>query len=668
MKNWHISTALASLTIAVAMPAHAKEMEAGDLLNLSLEQLSNIEVTSVSKKSEKASEAAAAIFVITQDDIRRSGMTSIPEVLRIVPGLNVARSGSHQWAISSRGFNDQFANKLLVLIDGRSVYTPIYSGVYWDVQDTPLQDIERIEVIRGPGATQWGANAVNGVINIITKNAKDTQGGLASATVGSLDRSLNTARYGVKIGEQAYARTYVKYDDYSEVKTMGRAGADDAWNKAQGGFRADWKTEGSKNMTLQGDVYRAGEDGQFNLPATFSPTADREKVIGGNILGKWENKLSADSEISFQAYYDVAKRNNSVLEQDIQTLDLDAQHVWTPTKGHDVVWGVGYRLVMSDIVGDSYITFTPQERSDNLFSAFVQDKITLSPESVFLTLGSKFEHNDYTGFEYQPSARLSWLVDKKQTVWTSVSRAVRTPNISTADSQLLLTPVPIPPFFPPAFLARVGSEDTKSEKLIAYEAGYRIEPANNLSFDIAGFYNDYENLLMGAAGTPFGPVVSPTLGGYFVVPINPVSMGSAHSWGTEISAKWNPTNYLDLAAGYTLLQTKFDQVDPFFNFAGKSPQQQFNVRATVDLPYDLEFNTAFYYVDELTATDLSTGRGIDDYTRLDAGLSWKATEGVNLSLVGQNLLDNSHQEFSGFLYQNSSQIPRSVYGNVTVKF
>jgi iron complex outermembrane receptor protein len=673
MKYWRASTALASLGMFMtALPSQAEELDPSKLLSLSLEELGNVQVTSVSKRAENESEAAAAIYVISQKDIQHSGLTNIPELLRMVPGLNVSQSGSHQWSVSSRGLSGQLADTLLVLIDGRSVYTPLFSGVYWDVQDTPLQDVERIEVIRGPGATLWGANAVNGVINIITKNAKDTQGGFVSETAGTLANSLTTARYGAKIGENAFFRTYAKYDDYNEARNMVDAGARDAWNKAQTGFRSDWKDDKNK-FTLQGDIYKAGEDYLDNLlqPSGLTRSTQIREIAGGaNILGRWGHEFSKTSDLTLQMYYDEARRNHLVADSKVQTLDLDMQHAWVPLQGHEVVWGSGYRLVKSMVdgnpytaIGVPYVRFAKPDASNNLFSAFLQDKMAIMPNSVFLTLGSKFEQNDFTGFEYQPSARLSWLIDSKQTLWSSVSRAVRTPNIGgTTDLRQVAAPFLLPgPTL--SFLTQVGNPNAKSEELIAYEMGYRIQPRKNMSVDVSTFYNNYNRLIIGVAGTP-------TLyGANIIVPISPENIGKAHTWGGEATAKWNPTSSIELATGYSLLQMKFDQQDPLgYNFRNKTPQQTVNARATFQLPHNLELTTSVYVVDEVAATDLNTSANIDGYTRLDLRLAWKPLDNLEVSLVGQNLLDDVHQEFSGFAYQNSSQIPRSVYGNITWKF
>lgn len=660
MINWKYTTALATLGLIMhSAPALAEEIDADDLLDLSLEELSNIEVTSVSKRSEKASEAAAAIYVVTQDEIRRSGATSIPEALRMVPGLSVAQSGARQWAISSRGFNDQFANKLLVLIDGRSVYTPLFSGVNWDVQDTLLEDIDRIEVIRGPGATLWGANAVNGIINIITKSAEDTQGTVTSLTVGNQINAIVSGRHGAKIGDNAHVRMYGKHNDYQEVPNLAGGGARDAWNKSQSGFRADWEGAEGRSYTLQGDLYRMGASALVTVPFGVGSNVvpNRETLSGANILGRYTNTLADNSEVSFQAYYDLARRDNFIASQTIQTFDLDGQYLTNLSDRHELIVGAGYRFINYKNEGNTYLRFADTNHVDHLYSAFIQDKITILKDELFLTLGSKFEHNEYTGFEFQPSARFSWLIDDKQTFWGSVSRALHTPDRGTAsDSQLIVGLAGAN-----TYLTRVGNDALDSEELIAYELGYRIQPASNISVDAAVFYNDYDNLFLGSQGTPFAQTGG--LGAYVVVPIIPVNTGSARSWGGELSFKWNPYENVALSAAYSLVDLKFDQADPLgFSFAGKSPEQQFNTMATFTLPHNLELNTAAYYVDELRAS------GTDHYVRLDARLAWQATENMELSLVGQNLLDNQHPEFTGFLYQSVSQVPRAVYGNVSWKF
>jgi iron complex outermembrane recepter protein len=663
------TSALVSLVVALASaPAYAADngISTKELLNLSLEQLSNMEITSVSKRSEKATEAAAAIFVINQDDIRRSGATSIPDLLRMVPGIDVAQASAHQWAISSRGFNDHFANKLLVLIDGRSVYTPLFSGVYWDVQDTVLEDIERIEVIRGPGATLWGANAVNGVINIITKSAKNTQGGMAAFSAGNYENGLSRVRYGAKISENAHIRGYAKYDNRESTRTTTGADSNDPWNKSQAGFRADWQKGESHSYTFQGDVYRSGKDNTRYFPTLagapyITIAQEREVARGGNLLGRWNYRHSKDSDLTVQMYYDNAQRDTLAFSDTRQTFDFDFQHAWNPNARHEVVWGGGYRLVKDDIIGTFFLQMDPPSRSDNLFSAFVQDKIAIVPDKFFITLGSKFEHNDYTGFEYQPSGRFTWLINNRQTLWGSVARAVRTPNRFADDGRLLLTT--FPQGGPAVYVATTGlGSDTESEELTAYEIGYRINPRDNLSFDLTAYYNSYHSMITNSLGAP--TVVNiPGFGATPVLPISPVNGNSGRTYGFEAAAKWDITQKWQTSAAYTFMDFKLDASDGLgFTFAGRAPEQQFNVRSSWQLPHNLEFSAAGYYVDELS------GLAIPDYVRVDARLAWKPLENLEVSLVGQNLLDPHHPEFNGYVYQDNAQIPRSIYANVNVKF
>lgn len=662
----HKAVTVAVLLVGVASPALAQEdIQAEQLLNLSLEQLSNIEVTSVSKKPEKVSEAAAAIFVIGQDDIARSGMTSIPELLRMVPGLSVAQSGAHTWAISARGFTGQFSNKLLVLIDGRTVYSPLYSGVYWDVQDTPLQDIERIEVIRGPGASLWGANAVNGVINIITKKAQDTQGGMLSQTVGNVDRSLTTVRYGGKIGEHAHARVYAKYDERDEFRTTSDTGAQDMWNKAQGGFRIDHDEVEGVSWTLQGDVYRSGQDYPLNIPSLTSPFSrpafESEVAQGGNVLARINQKISDESIWTLQMYFDNQQRQNQFFDDHRSTIDLELQHNWQPHEDHSLVWGMGYRLIFDHIEGTQFVNFSPEDRSYGLFNAFLQDEIQLIDDTLKLTLGSKFEHNDFTGIEIQPSARLTWLVDDRQTLWASASRAVRTPNRFSDDGAYVVQTTSLGGgnF---GFLQQEGNRRFESEELHAFELGYRVQAKKNLSFDIATFYNHYLEVVANSVGTATQTSFE---GGtpYFVVPITPTNANRAKSHGVELAAQWEPFSNWRLNGTYTYLSFKRKTPEPAgFALVNNAPTHQASLRSTVLLDHGVSMSNSVYYVDQIAS------RNIDSNIRFDTRLAWQVLPSVELSIVGQNLLDESHPEFGAFLPRNPSEVPRSFYGNVTWTF
>ncbi|MGZ8919700.1 MAG: TonB-dependent receptor plug domain-containing protein, partial [Limisphaerales bacterium] len=475
-----------------------------DLMTLDLADLMKMQVTSVSRKSERLSDAAAAIYVITQEDIRRSGATSIPEALRLSPGLEVARQDAHTWAISGRGFNDEFASKLLVLVDGRTVYTPLVASVNWDVQDMPLEDIDRIEVIRGPGGTLWGANAVNGVINITTKSAKETQGLLITAGAGTEDRGFGTIRYGGKISEDAYYRVYGKFLDRDDSALRGGGDANDSWWMSRGGFRLDWIPSDQNLFTLQGDIYGGDLAQTITVPLVTPPYLtslnDDVNTTGGNILGRWTHDFTPDSQLALKLYYDHTDRDRVVYREKRDTFDLDLQHHLRLGEWNDIVWGVGYNVTSDSLQNSQYVSFDPADRTTSLYSAFVQDEITLIEKRLRLTLGSKIEHNDYTGWELQPSGRLSWNITDKQTSWAAVSRAVSTPARAEDDiriNRFVYPPGSTPPGSAgptpiPALVSLLGSRDMESKELIAFELGYRIQPHDRLTFDLATFYNIYD--------------------------------------------------------------------------------------------------------------------------------------------------------------------------------
>ena len=497
------------------------------LTAMSIEDLMEIEVTSVSRKAERLSDASAAVFVITREDIRRSGVTSIPEALRMAPGLEVARIDSSKWAITARGFNGRFANKILVLFDGRTVYSPLFSGVFWDRQDTLLEDIDRIEVIRGSGATLWGANAVNGVINIITKNAGETVGGLVTAGGGNQERGFGSVRYGLKLGEDTTLRLFAKYLDRTPfVDAAGREAAD-SWHAVRGGFRLDSEPSEKNTLTIQGDIYdgRLGET--YTLPLLvppFSQTFDsRSSNFGANLLSRWKHVFSDTSDMSLQLYYDRTEQTMAILGEKRDTLDIDFQHRFELGDRQELIWGAGYRFTHDNITNTPTASIQPASLGQDLFSAFVQDSITIVRDKLRLTLGSKFEHNDMTGFEVQPNARLLFTPNERNTLWAAVSRAVRTP--SRTENDILLNQLTIPPSTPqnpgpiPVLVEVKGSNTHISEELIAYEVGYRAKPHPRFLLDIAAFYNIYHHLnsisSTGATSLDSLPshITNPALGG-----------------------------------------------------------------------------------------------------------------------------------------------------------
>lgn len=639
-------------------PLHAAE----DLTRLSLEELMNIKITSVAKKPQRLSDSAAAVHVITKDDIRRSTATSIPELLRNVPGLNVARIDSNKWAISSRGFNGLYSNKLLVLIDGRSVYTPIFSGVFWDVQDTFIDDIERIEVVRGPGGSLWGANAVNGVINIITKNASETDGALARATIGTEERLNLAGRYGGSIGDNSNLRLFAKH-----IKRDGGALANgddgsDSTDIQRGGFRYDSKMTGGNTLMLQGEAY-AGRMGHLvafpTLTAPFTRTlSDDTRVNGQFVLGRWEN----DSQLSIQTYFDRAERHDIHAATETNTLDIEVQKRRRLWQTHDVVVGGGYRLTLDSTGTTDQVFITPGKEAYHLASAFINDEITLS-DTLKLILGTKLEVNSFTGVEIQPSARTLWNVAPSNTLWASVSRAVRTPS-RAADGVVMNSTVTAGT--PPVQARIFGSKDVESEELIAFELGLKSRPVPTLSIDVAVFYNIYDKLLTTERGTAFAEATPAPA--HAVLPFTFANNMSGEAHGIELSADWRSRKWLRLRGAYTLFELFLHRrpgTGTVSNEAAekRDPRHQFSITAEMDLPRNVEFDINFRAVDRLSERDV---RG---YLSADARIAWSPVPNVELSIVGQNLLENRRREFKPeFLSTQVSEVERSVYGSVKISF
>ena len=634
--------------------------------DLDLDQLVNIEFTSAAKKEQKLSEVAAAAHVLTHDDIQRSGVTSIPEALRLVPGLDAARVDSHNWAITSRGFNDVFANKLLVMIDGRSVYTPLFSGVNWDVQDTMLEDIDRIEVIRGPGGTLWGANAVNGVINIITKSAKQTQGALVSAGGGSEEQGFSSARYGGQLGSNAWFRVYGKYFNRDDSVLLNGDRANDAWWMGRGGMRLDWEPNGQDKLTLQGDYYNGKEQQTTTFPLLTPPFTQAQNtpidVSGGNVLTRWTRAWSDRSELQFQAYYDYTKRDAGYYREDRRTFDLDAQQRFSLGDRHDIVWGLGYRRAVDEIPESTLaLDFNPDSRADNLYSGFVQDEISLVRDRLRLTLGTKLEHNDYSGWEVQPGARLSWTPVEHHSFWASVARAVRTP--SRADSDISLTTSVIPGA-PSTAVSFVGNRAAGSENLIAYELGYRVQPLARLSLDATAFYNNYQDLRSFRAGTPYIAVTPAPP--HAVLPLAFVNDLTGETYGVELTARLRLTDWWRWQARYSYLEMQLHAKSGSGadeGAEGESPHHQFGLQSSMDLPGHVQFDVGLRYVDNLPTLR------IPSYVEMDARLAWRPTKNVELSIVGQNLLKSSHLEYRpSSINIQQTEVQRGVFGKITFSF
>ncbi|SKB03118.1 iron complex outermembrane recepter protein [Prosthecobacter debontii] len=629
------------LTMLLAVISSAQEItdyRPEVLKRLPLEQLVDIEITSVSRHPESLQAAASAIDVITADDIRRYGAVNLPDALRLATGLHVAQYDGHSWAISSRGFNTTTSNKMQVLMDGRSLYTPLYAGVFWDVQHTFMPDIEQIEVIRGPGATLWGANAVTGVINIRTKDAEDTQGWLTQLGGGE-DRGFAGLRYGGKIGDDTYYRIYATtLNRDSLTQELRGLDARDEYGMTQGGFKLDSHLNAEDTLTIQGDVY-TGRFGQVN--------GDDVEARGGNALLRWSREISSDESFQLQFYYDRTQRLlPDVLEERRNTYDLEFQHAFELSKRQNIIWGLNARASSDEISNlGGALAFLPEKETLYLVSGFIQDEISVLPELLTVTLGSKFEYNSFSGFEYQPSGRFALTPTKNHTFWGAVSRAVRTP--SRIDQDIF---VPNPEFGPSTL---VGNRRFESEVLIAYELGYRARLRPNLTTDLALFYHDYSDL---RSQERIGATATPTeFGNGF----------AGETYGAELDIQWQPSRWWQIGAGYTWMQ-KFLRPEAGSSdrtgatIEGNDPDHILVLRSSFDLPWDLELDATFRYVDQLPQPATPA------YTTLDLRLAWLPREDLEIAIVGRDLLDEAHPEYRGRTV--SREIGRSVYLMVTWSF
>ncbi len=643
------------------MDASTQDVEA--LSELSLESLMDIDVTSVSKKKEKLQEAPAAIEVLTQEDLQKSGVRSLPEALRLVPGVEVQQLDRNRWAVSIRGFNGAFTDKLLVLLDGRTLYTPLFGGTFWNQQIVPIENIDRIEVIRGPGATLWGANAVNGVINIITKSARDTQGGLVKTIYGTHD--LETVlRYGLQIGDDAWLRVHGNWfhrDDFAD--DSGNDFHDD-WNAVEGGARLDWAVSDVDSLTVIADGYRGRAEQRSLRSSLTAPYAavfdDRIRIAGANILARWTRELEGDGSFTLQAYWDHTVRKEPVLAHRLDTFDVDFQHRLQLAEDNELIWGIGYRLLSDNTDGSATISFEPAARNDQVFSAFVQDDLELIEDRLHLILGSKFEHNDYSGFEIQPGLRLLWTPSAKTTVWGAVSRAVKVPQ--RADQDLtVLSGTTFLPGVPPIVARLSGTHRVRTEELVAYELGWRFRPEDNLSLQLSFFYNDYEHLSTNELGTPI-----PDPGGALIAPASFGNAAKGETYGFEVSAEWRPLPQWTLSASYSFLDVEIHErgsTDPLAEDAeGASPHHRAHFRSSLDITDDLTFSALVFWNDSIP------NRDIPSLLRIDLNLIWSPWEDFTIAAGVRNLLDDRHPEFEDILGRGRSEIERSFYISAEYRF
>ena len=612
------SQAMLMLAAALCWPTARASVQAGTpLVDFSLEQLSEIVVTSVSRQETRLADAPASIYLISGAEIRRAGATSLPEALRLAPNLQVARADTRSYAITARGFSSTGENKLLVMIDGRSVYSSLFSGVFWDSQDVVMEDIERIEVISGPGATIWGANAVNGVINIITRSAKDTQGSLLAAAASAQAKS-GTVRYGGALAGGHY-RVYGKADRYADIANEVGVTQPTGWRRSQAGFRADWNGRPEQGFTLSGDAYQ-GTLAQLRGPAL--------RINGGNLVARLTRKLDDGSDLRLQAYLDhTARIQPNTGAQHLNTLDLEAQHGVRLGTEHQLVWGGGYRHTKDRVENGPLLRFTPAERTLHWTNVFAQDEFAMRPD-LRLTAGLKFEHNVYSGVETLPSLRLAWSPDSSCLLWGALSRTVRAP--SRIDRDLYVLDPAAPPGPTPRYIFE-GGPDFVSETARVLELGYRSQPAAGLSYSATAFYSDYDKLRTVEPQAGRGPVFR--------------NLGEGRVYGIEAWGRWQPARDWRLTAG-AVWQDVDARLKPGSldasgdtSLASNDPRHYWSLRSSHDLSDQLQADLGLRYVGSLRRPDVPA------YYELDLRLAWQARPGVELALSGQNLLHRRHVEF-----------------------
>jgi iron complex outermembrane receptor protein len=614
------------------------QLSVANIKKLSFEELMNIEVTSVTKRPEKLSEVASAIQVITQEDIHRSGATNLPEALALSPNLQVAKYNSYAWVISARGFNNVFSNKLLVMIDGRTVYSPLFAGVYWDAQSVPLQDIDHIEIISGPGGTVWGANAVNGVINIITKKTKDTKGLYLSASYGDYLNDQISARYGGSVSPSLSYRVYFQHNGFDPTLKANEQPNADNWIFNQGGIRMDYNAGRADKASFQAN-FEGGTEHTNPGPSSFDEQ---------DVMGQWAHVFSDRSDLQLNAYYDRSWRRDlpSTINDQIQTYDIDLQHHLKIGKRHDLLWGGEYRLMQDNSQNTTtFVGFLPPKRNMQLYNFFVQDEIKLIPDFFKLAVGTKLLNDIYTGFEWQPSARLTWTPNNNQTIWGAVSRAVRTPSRIDVDYHIPTYPVQ------PTTQNVGGGPDFVSEKLIACELGYRVQASQKISLSLAAFYNKYDDL--------YSVEAVPGTKTYLIQ-----NGMKGNSQGFELSGLWQVLGNWRLRGGYTFFHKNImDKPGHSFDttYEGTDPQHQAVLQSMFDLPKHFQLDLIGRYVSGRPLSVVAGVPAVAAYSNLDVRLAWHPGK-FEFSIAGQNIVNPNHVEFA------SNRIPRSIYGKIELAF
>lgn len=655
---------LAAMGSAQSQPPPTQPPAGGFLEDeeIPLEDLLEVTVTSVAKSEQKIGRTAAAIYVLDAEEIRRAGVESLAEAIRLVPGFQVAQIDRSRWAVTARGLGGEFANKLLVMQDGRTLYSPLFSGTYWDVQDGIFADLDRIELIRGPGGTIWGANAVNGVVNILTKHTEDTHGWLVEGGWGTEDNGWMQARYGGGDGEgglnyrvwgKAFSRDGFVFPDDGED-------FNDDFGALRAGFRVDWELDGRRKFRFDGGAYLAEADREAEIPLApgpaFAVRPSDDDLWGGHLLANYEHAFTDESVLSAKIYYDRTRRKGVQQDETRNTVDFDIQHRFGVAPGHEVIYGGGYRIIWDRQRPTPVIDFAERTRTDQIFNLFAQYTWEAVPETLWITTGTKVEHNQFTGFEFQPSFRLAYVPHPRHSIWAAVSRAVRTPSRVERAGSGGSGPIPRSVPLPPGRSFFAGNPDFGSENLLAFEGGWRFAPLDELSLDVSLHYSDYQDL----RGFVLQPPLLPPAAPFPQITYRLENALDGATWGGEISVTARPFEWWRLRAGYAHVGTDLEDLNLQF-----SARNTFTLSSFWDITEDLEANAVFYYQEAARIENLRPRNSIQ---RLDLQLVWRPEEHVTLTAGVRNLLDDRHQEFTELLVLQASEIERMAYFSVALRF
>lgn len=681
MKPLILSAFIVSSLLSITGLSAAENLSDDDLLNMSLEELISMEVTSVSRKKQRLMDSAAAVYVLSREDIQRSGVTTLADALRMVPGMQVAQMNSNSWSISARGFNYIFANKLLVLMDGRTLYTPLFSGVTWDVQDTLLEDVDRIEVIRGPGAALWGANAVNGVINIITRKADATQGRLVTVGAGSQEKQFGQFRQGGQLNSATHYRVYAKSFKRAGLKNRDGSRANDDWRMDRFGMRLDWQDHDTNSLALSADIYtgttrpplKVFDSATRTIPVRADQSRDQK---GGNVIVRWNTRFSETSDFSIKAYYDSYDNYDYRIRTEMDTFDIESQHRYQWQDNQELIWGLGYRSTWYKLDAMNYVVIKDSAPKEELYSAYIQDELQLRP-NWHLTLSARLEHHTATDYEFQPNARLAWRINDTSTVWASFSRAVRTPSIAERLSEIngvyRITDSALPPN---TFLRLSNNDSIQSEKLTAMELGYRQQVSRSFSLDFATFYNQYDDLHSLTSSTSC-PTDSGQMNGLCMMPgpyfLLPAQLGNgldARTYGLELAVDWELSQWWRIKADVTLLRVDASGHDsaPFTRqtevlVEGLSARHMANLRSMMNLPGRWFLDTWVRYMDH------NKSANVRSYTRLNMRLAHQVIDDLEVALVGNNLFAGPRLEFDeAFTGLGATETGESWYAQVQWQF